>query len=95
MVDKILSKDKNYNSHVSKVTEKEIKIEILRKDILALEEEYQKLKNDCKAFILALFIIKKNLKNYFYFFILNLNTQMLTFLHRHRRRTKRNRKGNA
>ena len=48
MVDKILSKDKNYNSHVSKVTEKEIKIEILRKDITALEAEYQKLKNDCK-----------------------------------------------
>lgn len=47
MVDKILSKDKNYNSHVAKVTEKEIKIEILRKDINALEEEYQKLKNDC------------------------------------------------
>lgn len=48
MVDKILSKDKNYNSHVSKVTEKEIKIEILRKDINALEADYQKLKNDCK-----------------------------------------------
>ena len=47
MVDKILSKDKNYNSHVSKVTEKEIKIEILRKDISTLEEEYQKLKNNC------------------------------------------------
>ena len=28
MVDKILSKDKNYNSHVSKVTEKEIRIEM-------------------------------------------------------------------
>jgi len=52
MVDKILSKDKNYNSHVSKVTEKEIKIEILRKDIHALEEEYQKLKNDCKIIFL-------------------------------------------
>ena len=50
MVDKILSKDKNYNSHVSKVTEKEIKIEILRKDINALEKEYQKLKNDCKKY---------------------------------------------
>jgi uncharacterized small protein (DUF1192 family) len=48
MVDKILSKDKNYNSHVSNVTEKEIKIEILRKDIIALEAEYQKFKNDCK-----------------------------------------------
>ncbi len=47
MVEKILSKDKNYNSHVSKVTEKEIKIEILRKDINALDEEYQKLKNNC------------------------------------------------
>jgi len=48
MVDKILSKDKNYNSHVSKVTEKEIRIDILRKDITALENEYQGLKNDCK-----------------------------------------------
>ncbi len=47
MVDKILSKDKNYNSHVSKVTEKEIKIEILKKDIIALEAEYTQLKNDC------------------------------------------------
>lgn len=63
MVDKILSKDKNYNSHVSKVTEKEIKIEILRKDILALEEEYQKLKNDCKNNFLL-----KYKNNYFFFF---------------------------
>ncbi len=47
MVDKILSKDKNYNSHVSRVTDKEIKIDILRKDINLLEEEYQKIKNDC------------------------------------------------
>lgn len=47
MVDKILSKDKNYNSHVSKVTEKEIMIDILRKDISALEDDYQQLKNDC------------------------------------------------
>jgi hypothetical protein len=47
MVDKILSKDKNYNSHVSKVTEKEIRIEILRKDISSLEDEFQRLKNDC------------------------------------------------
>lgn len=54
MVDKILSKDKNYNSHVSKVTEKEIKIEILRKDINALEAEYQKLKNDCKFYLMTL-----------------------------------------
>ena len=48
MVDKILSKDKNYNSHVSKVTEKEIRIDILRKDISTFEDEYQQLKNDCK-----------------------------------------------
>jgi len=47
MVDKILSKDKNYNSHVSKVTEKEIIIDILRKDITTLEDEFQQLKNDC------------------------------------------------
>lgn len=60
MVDKILSKDKNYNSHVSKVTEKEIKIEILRKDINSLEGEYQKLKNDCNLFK-YIFYFKNNI----------------------------------
>jgi len=54
MVDKFLSKDKNYNLHVSKVAEKEIKIEILRKDINALEEEFQKHKNKCKFIIFLL-----------------------------------------
>ena len=49
MVDKILSKDKNYNSGVTKVTEKEIKIEILKKDIAALEKDYRKIKNDCNT----------------------------------------------
>ena len=48
MVDKILSKDKNYNSHTSKVTEREIRIDILKNDISSLEGEYQQLKNDCK-----------------------------------------------
>jgi hypothetical protein len=52
MVDKILSKDKNYNSHVSKVTEKEIRIDILRKDISALVDEFQRLKNDCNKNII-------------------------------------------
>lgn len=47
MVDKILAKDKNYNLCVSKVAEKEVKIEILKKDIKKLEEEHQILKNDC------------------------------------------------
>jgi len=50
MVDKILSKDKNYNSHTSKVTEREIRIDILKKDISTLEQEYQQLKNDCKKY---------------------------------------------
>jgi len=63
MVDKILSKDKNYNSHVSKVTEKEIKIEILRKDINSLEGEYQQLKNDCKL-IEKINFYRYNLKLY-------------------------------
>jgi hypothetical protein len=62
MVDKILSKDKNYNSHVSKVTEKEIKIEILRKDISSLEDEFQRLKNDCNeiniSYIIYYLLIK-------------------------------------
>jgi len=48
MVDKIMSKDKNYNMHVGKVTEKENKMEIAKSDIKKLEEQYQKLRNDCK-----------------------------------------------
>lgn len=46
MVDKILNKDKNYNMCVSKVSEKQNQIEILKRDIFALEKEYQKLKNN-------------------------------------------------
>jgi hypothetical protein len=48
MVDKILQKDKNYNLCVNKVTEKESTIEILKSDIKILEQEYTKLKNNCK-----------------------------------------------
>lgn len=48
MVDKILNKDKNYNLCVAKVTEKQNKIDVLKKDIVSLEIELQKLKNDCK-----------------------------------------------
>jgi len=48
MVDKIMSKDKNYNMHVAKVVEKENKMEIVKKDIKRLEEQYQKLRNNCK-----------------------------------------------
>ena len=50
MVDKILNKDKNYNLCVAKVTEKQNKIDILKKDIVSLEIELQKLKNDCNIF---------------------------------------------
>ena len=46
MVDKILMKDKNYNLYVSRVSEKETRLEILKADIQKLEEEYQKLRND-------------------------------------------------
>jgi len=42
-----MSKDKNYNMHVAKVNEKENRMEIVKKDIKALEEQYQKLRNDC------------------------------------------------
>ena len=59
MVDKIMSKDKNYNMHIAKVTEKENKMEIMKKDIKKLEENYQKLRNDCKTFKLTI----KNSKN--------------------------------
>jgi len=48
MVDKILNKDKNYNLCVARVTEKQNKIDIVKKDISALEIELQSLKNDCK-----------------------------------------------
>lgn len=48
MVDKIMSKDKNYNMHVAKVVEKENKMEIMKKDIKRLEEHFQRLRNDCK-----------------------------------------------
>jgi hypothetical protein len=48
MVDKILNKDKNYNLCVSRVSEKQVKIEILNKDIFKFEKDYQKLKNDGK-----------------------------------------------
>lgn len=51
MVDKIIFKDKNYNLCVAKVAERESKIEILKKDIKALEEEALKLKNNCKCFL--------------------------------------------
>lgn len=47
IVDKIMSKDKNYNMYIAKVTEKENKMEIVKKDIKSLEDQYQKLKNDC------------------------------------------------
>ena len=60
MVDKILSKDKNYNSHVSRVTEMEIRMEILKKDISTLEDEYQQLKNDCKNIYIIFYIIFYN-----------------------------------
>jgi len=46
IVDKILHKDKRYNVFVSKVGEKQTKIDILQKDIKQLEEEHQRLKND-------------------------------------------------
>lgn len=54
MVDKIMSKDKNYNMHIGKVTEKENKMEIVKLDIKKLEEQYQKLRNDCKKNLIIL-----------------------------------------
>jgi hypothetical protein len=45
-VDKILHKDKRYNVFVSKVGEKQTKIDILKSDIKVLEEDHQRLKND-------------------------------------------------
>ena len=49
IVDKILNKDKDYNNTVSKVTEKEYYIDSLKTDIKNLEEEYKKLRNNCKS----------------------------------------------
>jgi hypothetical protein len=52
-VDKILHKDKRYNVFVSKVGEKQTKIDILKNDIKVLEEDYQRLKNDGNTLILS------------------------------------------
>lgn len=43
-----MSKDKNYNSNVGRVIEKQNKIEFMRKDIVTLEEKVQKLRNNRK-----------------------------------------------
>ena len=48
MVDKILNKDKNYNLCVTKVCEKETKIDIIKSDINKLEEEFKSYQKDCK-----------------------------------------------
>lgn len=46
MIDKILNKDKKYNSYVAKVKEKENQIENVQQDIAELEKQLTKLKND-------------------------------------------------
>jgi hypothetical protein len=43
-----MGKDKNYNYNVSKVIEKQNKIEVMKNDIVLLEEKVQKLRNDRK-----------------------------------------------
>ena len=50
MVEKILNKDKNYNLSVAKVSEKEIKIDVLKDDISKLEEEYKNTQKDCNIY---------------------------------------------
>jgi hypothetical protein len=45
MVDKIVKKDRNYNTAVAKVAEKETKKEVLQNEIRRLQIEYQELKN--------------------------------------------------
>ena len=41
-----MSKDKNYNSNVGRVIEKQNKMEVMKNDIVLLEEKVQKLRND-------------------------------------------------
>lgn len=41
-----MSKDKNYNSNVARVIEKQNKIEVMKNDIILLEEKAQVLRND-------------------------------------------------
>ena len=41
-----MSKDKNYNSNVARVIEKSTKIEVMKNDIVILEDKAQKLRND-------------------------------------------------
>jgi hypothetical protein len=41
-----MSKDKNYNSNVARVIEKQNKIEVMKNDIILLEEKVQILRND-------------------------------------------------
>ena len=41
-----MSKDKNYNSNVGRVIEKQNKIEVVKTEIKDLEESVQKLKNN-------------------------------------------------
>lgn len=57
IVDKILNKDKDYNSSVLKITEKEDVIDRLKEEIKGLEEKYKELKNNCKLIIYDLYMI--------------------------------------
>lgn len=41
-----MSKDKNYNSNVARVIEKQNKIDVMKNDIILLEEKVQILRND-------------------------------------------------
>jgi hypothetical protein len=43
-----MGKDKNYNYNVAKVIEKQNKIDVMKNDIVLLEEKVQKLRNDRK-----------------------------------------------
>jgi len=43
-----MSKDKNYNSNVGRVIDKQNKIEVMKNNIILLEEKMQNLRNDRK-----------------------------------------------
>ena len=43
-----MSKDKNYNSNVGRVIDKQNKIEVMKNDNNLLEDRVQKLRNDRK-----------------------------------------------
>jgi hypothetical protein len=52
IVDKVLNKEKNYNYQVSLVSQKETRLEVLKKVNKELDDEHKRIKTDSKYFTL-------------------------------------------